>query len=185
MTFFLIFAPFLAFATLSWVVSTTASVLAAAAIGAAILAADAWRGASLKPIGLTATATFLAFGIYFLFSEVDLSDLHVRMGLDAVLLALALGSIALRKPFTLSYAREQVDEDTLKEPRFLSVNYHLSWVWAGAIALMLVADLAPIYVPWMPLWIGALATFVLRNSAIRISKWYPQRVQGNAAATRV
>ncbi|MEZ5766160.1 MAG: hypothetical protein R3D69_19230 [Xanthobacteraceae bacterium] len=182
MTFFLIFAPFLAFAALSWVVSTTASVFAAAAIGAAILAADAWRGASPKPIGLAATATF-RLSASPSFAEVESSNLHVRMGLDAVLLALALASIALRKPFTLAYAREQVDEDTRK-PLFLSVNYHLSWVWAGAIALMLVADLAPIYVPWMPLWIGALATFALRNSAIQISKWYPQRVQGNTAATR-
>ena len=42
-------------------------------------------------------------------------------------------------------------------PRFVQVNYVLTWVWAAAMALMMAIDILAIYLPWLPLWAGLAA----------------------------
>ena len=89
--------------------------------------------------------------------------------------AIALASIAIRLPFTLQYAREQVDAETVAEPEFLRVNYILSWAWVAAMVLMLIADIMMIYFPALPLWSGVVAIYLARNAAVYFTKWYSNR----------
>ncbi len=98
----------------------------------------------------------------------------VRLAVDVGLLSIVLLSLAIRLPFTLQYAREMVDAETLKLPGFMKANYILTWAWAGAFVLMLVADMLIIYMPSLPLWIGFAVAFAARNSAVAFTKWYPQ-----------
>jgi hypothetical protein len=183
MMFFLIAAPYATFAGLSYVTSQTLALLAGAVAALALIVGEHLLGRSTKLLNLTALAMLLTLGGYFALSGVEWAPVHVHVALNGATLAVILLSIALGAPFTLQYAREQVDLETLRQPGFLHVNYVLSWAWAGALTLMFVANVLAIYVPSLPLWAGVVATFVLRSSAVQFSKWYPKYVREIAAAS--
>jgi len=85
----------------------------------------------------------------------------------------ALASIAIRFPFTLQYAREAVDAETLKLPGFMRANYIITWAWTGAFVLMLIANLLMIYLPSLPFWVGLGIGVAARNSAVYFTQMYP------------
>src|SRR4029077_20821689 len=85
-----------------------------------------------------------------------------------------LGSIVIGKPFTLQYAIEVVDAETLKVPGFIKANYIITWAWTLSLLLMSAGNAALIDVPGLPLWSGLLIAFAARNSAIYFTKWYPE-----------
>lgn len=180
--FLLILAPFVTFAGLSYLTSQTLALLVAAVVALALLGVDQARGRSAKLLHIMAALMFLTLGGYFALRGHEWTPLHVHVTLNGITLAVILLSIAAGFPFTLQYAREVVDAETLRQPGFLYVNYVLSFAWAGVMALMLAANLLAIYMPSLPLWAGVVATFVLRNSAVQFSKWYPKYFRDAATA---
>jgi len=50
-------------------------------------------------------------------------------------------------------------------PGFMRANYIITWAWTAALVLMLIADIAMIYLPDLPLWIGLGVAFAARNCA--------------------
>jgi len=99
----------------------------------------------------------------------------VKLTVDAGMLAIALVSLAIRKPFTLQYAVEAVDTETAKLPDFLRANDVITSVWAAAFVLMMLANLMLIYLPGLPLWCGIVIAFAARYSALYFTRWYPER----------
>ena len=97
----------------------------------------------------------------------------MKLCVDAGMLAIALASLAIRRPFTLQYAREMVDAETAALPHFVRANYVITGAWALAFALMVLANVLLIYIPALPLWIGLVIVFAVRNTAIFFTKWYP------------
>lgn len=174
MASFLIIAPFGAFAILMMVSSVAISLFAAAALSLAIVVWDVIRGGSLKMLAAGSVLIFSALGCYITLVDGNWSAVAVRLAVDVGLLSIVLLSLAIRLPFTLQYAREMVDAETSKLPGFMKANYILTWAWAGAFVLMLVADMLIIYMPSLPLWIGFAVAFAARNSAVAFTKWYPQ-----------
>lgn len=75
--------------------------------------------------------------------------------LNALLLVMAAGSLLLRRPFTLGYAREETDPGVWTHPEFLRANYIIAMVWTLAFAFnftWLAAGPFPLPVPaWLPL----------------------------------
>ena len=47
-------------------------------------------------------------------------------------------------------------------------------VWTAAMLLMLLGNVAMLYVPGLPIWLGLAIAFAARNSAVYFTKWYPQ-----------
>jgi hypothetical protein len=174
MASFLIIAPFGAFAILMMVSSVAISLFAAAALSLAIVVWDVIRGGSLKMLAAGSVLIFSALGCCITLVDGNWSAVAVRLAVDVGLLSIVLLSLAIRLPFTLQYAREMVDAETSKLPGFMKANYILTWAWAGAFVLMLVADMLIIYMPSLPLWIGFAVAFAARNSAVAFTKWYPQ-----------
>ncbi|MGM4928944.1 hypothetical protein [Tardiphaga sp. 619_E2_N8_5] len=174
MASFLIIAPFGAFAILIMVSSVAISLFAAAALSLGIVVWDVIRGGSLKMLAAGSVLIFSALGCYITLVDGNWSTVAVRLAVDVGLLSIVLLSLAIRLPFTLQYAREMVDAETLKLPGFMKANYILTWAWAGAFVLMLVADMLIMYMPSLPLWIGFAVAFAARNSAVAFTKWYPQ-----------
>jgi hypothetical protein len=125
-------------------------------------------------LGAGAAVLFGALGAWITLIDGNWSASAVRLAVDTGTLAIALGSMAMRYPFTLQYAREVVDAETLKTPGFLRANYILTSAWAGAFGLMTAANLLTIYLPGMPFWVGLAIGFAARNSALYFTKWYPQ-----------
>jgi hypothetical protein len=173
MTIFLVLAPYGAFALLMLVTSATASLFASAALCLAVIAFDIVRGRSIKILGAGSVIVFTAIGGYLALVDSAFGNSAVKFAVDLGIFLVSLGSIAMRAPFTLQYAREAVDAETLKLPGFLRANYIISWAWAGAIVLMLIANLLMIYMPSLPFWVGLGIGVAARNCAVYFTKWYP------------
>lgn len=174
MTILLILAPYGAYALLMLVTSADVSLLAAAAICLAVIAFDIARGRSVKILGVGSVIVFGAVGGYVALVDPALGNPAVKLAVDVGIFLVSLGSIVMRVPFTLQYAREVVDAETAKLAGFLHANYTITWAWTGATLLMMVGNIALIYVPGLPLWSSLLVAFAARNSAVYFTKWYPE-----------
>lgn len=174
MTIFLILAPFGAFAALMMLTSAAVALFASAAVSVAVVGIDIWYGRAIKILSGGAVVTFLAVGLYVTLINPALSASAVKLAVDAGILLVTLGSIAVRYPFTLQYALETTDAETAKLPGFLRANYVITWAWAAAAVLMMMGNAAMIYVPGLPLWSGLLVVFAARNTAVYFTNWYPQ-----------
>ena len=182
MTLFLILAPFATFAALMMLTSIEITLAASAVV---VLGWDAAQGRSIKALAAGALAIFAILLGYHLLSETAMSPTHVRLAVDGGVLAIALGSLAIRYPFTLQYAHEAVDAETRQRPLFIRTNYILTWVWSAAFVLMIAADVVSIYLPQIPLWTCAAIAFAARNSASLFTQWYPKRVRAEIAASEI
>lgn len=183
MMLFLILAPFGTFGALMLVASTAVSLFAAAAVSAAVIAIDLIRGRSIKALSAGCFVLFAGLGCYVALVDGEFSRQAIRFVIDAGVLGIALVSMAIRAPFTLQYAREQVDADTARLPGFLQVNYFLTYAWTAAFVLMLVADMLTVYAPSLPLWVGLGIPFVARYGASAFTTWYPAYRRSRMAAT--
>jgi len=180
MAMFLILAPFGAFSLLMLVASTSVSLFAGAAVSLGIIGYDLIRGGSIKILAAGSVVVFGAIGGYVTLLHGQLSPAGARIAVDGGVLAIALLSLAIRVPFSLQYARENVDPEIMKLPGFLRANYIITWAWTAAFLLMLVANLLMIYVPGLPLWLGLAIAFAARNSAMYFTRWYPRYRRNNA-----
>jgi hypothetical protein len=187
MVFFLILAPFATFSLLLLVAPAVPSLVAGAAVAAATIGYDLASGRSIKLLAAGSFVLFAALAGYFIFADAAWSSTAIRLTVDAGTLAIVLLSLAAGMPFTLQYAREQVDTETAKLPGFLTANYIITMAWAAAMVLMAIANLFVIYLPSLPLWIGIGIGLAARNAAVYFTKWYPQylRARGVSTATPV
>jgi hypothetical protein len=183
MTIFLILAPYGAFAMLMLLTTATVSLFASAAICLAVIAWDLICGRSIKILGAGSVILFSALGSYIILVDPSLSSSAVKLTVDGGVLAIALLSLAIRRPFTLQYALEVVDAETAKLPGFMTANYIITWAWTGAFVLMMAANVLMIYVPSLPLWTGIAIVFAARNSAVYFTRWYPKHRRANMRLT--
>jgi len=174
MTIFLILAPYAVYAALTLVASPSVSLFVATVICLAVIAFDVARQRTIKILGLGSVTVFTAMGCYLTFVDASLSMTAVKLAVDTGIFLISLLSIVMRTPFTLQYAREMVDPETARQPGFVRVNYIITWAWTGAALLMMAGNIAPFYVPGLPLWSGLLVAFAARNSAVYFTKWYPE-----------
>jgi hypothetical protein len=182
MTILLILAPYGVFATLMLVSSAPVSLFAAAAASLAVIAHDVRCGRSVKLLGAGSAILFAGLGAYLALTHHVWSSSAVKLAVDAGILAIALGSLAIGKPFTLQYAREMSDAKTAQLPDFLTANYVITWAWALAIVLMMTANALVIYVPGLPLWTGLAVAFAARTTAVYFTGWYPEYRKAKSAA---
>ena len=174
MAIFLILAPYGAFTFLMLVTSATSSVFAAAAICLATIAIDVARGRSVKILAAGSAAMFAAIGLYLALIDPAFSTLGIKLSVDIGVFVISLGSMLVRRPFTLQYALESVPAETAAIPGFINANYVITGAWTAAALLMMAANVALLYFPGLPLWSGLAVAFAARNSAIYFTKWYPE-----------
>ncbi len=185
MTVFLTLAPFGTFASLMMLTSVQISLAAAAVVAFGVFGWDLARGRSVKMLAVGALILFTGLLAHHQVADNALSATAVRIVVDCGILAIALTSLAIRFPFTLQYAREAVEPEIRDQPQFIRTNYILTWVWSGAMVLMLIADIVAIYLPSVPLWTCAAIAFTARNSASLFTQWYPKRVRAQIAASAI
>jgi hypothetical protein len=156
------------------VTSAAVSLFSAAAICLAVIAFDVARGRSVKILSAGSVIVFAAVGSYVALVDTSLGTAAVKFAVDAGIFLLSLLSIVFRHPFALQYALEEVDAETAQQPGFVRANYLITWAWTAAMLLMMIGNIAVLYVPGLPLWSGLLIAFAARNSALYFTKWYPQ-----------
>jgi hypothetical protein len=173
------FAPWIA---MSVIVGPQRFVLASglALLTALAIAAANWL-IGIKPmvldvLGIAFFAVLFAVGLFV--DDVTRHWLERWSGdLSNVLIALiAIGSIALHRPFTVQYAHEAVHPRHWGSPLFMRINYRVTWVWAGAFLLTAAVGFlgdGPLDQPdnmWTN-WVVQIAALIL---ALRFTEWYPQ-----------
>jgi hypothetical protein len=114
-------------------------------------------------------------------SGANWSVIGVRLCVDAGLLAVVLVSMAARRPFTLQYAREQVAPQLWNRPEIIQTNYVITGVWALAFFVMVLAELALLYVPGLPPRAGVVAVILALVGAVKFTSWYPERQRRQVA----
>lgn len=174
MTIFLILAPYGAYTFLMLVTSATVSVFAASAICLATVAIDVAQGRSVKILAAGSAIEFAAIGLYLALLDPTLGTLGIKLSVDVGIFVISLGSMLVRRPFTLQYAIESVPAETAAMPGFLYANYVITGAWTAAALLMAAANLVLLYVPGLPLWSSLAVAFAARNGAIYFTKWYPE-----------
>jgi hypothetical protein len=116
----LAFAPFIVFALVDHLVGTTEGLIAGAAVSAALLLRD-WvmPGRSAKILEIGTAILFGGLAVYAVLGGPSWSIVGVRLRVDLGLLVIVLVSMALRRPFTLQYAREQVPAELWNSAQFM------------------------------------------------------------------
>lgn len=182
MNLLLAFAPFIVFAVVDRLIGSAEGMIAGAVVSGGLLVRD-WLSAGHSP-KILEIGTFILFGGLALYTFVAApvwSIVGVRLVVDSGLLIIVLLSIALRTPFTLQYAREQVSRDLWDSPVFVRTNYVITAAWALAFAAMVVADLLMLYVPDIPRSVGIVITVLALVGAFKFTKSYPDRQRARAA----
>jgi len=174
MAIFLILAPYGAYTLLMLVTSATVSMFVASTICIGTVAIDVAYRRSVKTLAAGSAVVFAAIGLYLALLDPTLGALGVKLSVDLGIFAISLGSMLVRRPFTLQYALEAVPAETAAMPGFLHANYVITGAWTAATLLMAAANVVLLYVPGLPLWSSLAVAFAARNSAIYFTKWYPE-----------
>jgi hypothetical protein len=181
-SFLLALAPFVVFAILLRAGFLQAGLLAACA--AALLASgrDLARGQPPKILEIGALILFGGIYAVTLFGGIAWTIASVRLVVDLGLLAIALVSLTIGRPFTLQIAREQTAPEVWESPAFLHANQVITVVWAAAFAVLAAADAAALFAPQIPLALDVAVTVAALAGAIVFSRRYPARAQAAARA---
>ena len=177
------FGPFIAFFVLMRLASPISGLAAALAVSLLLMLRQWRRGEQIKLLELGSLILFGALVLYTLVAVPAWTVATVRLAVDAGLLAIALVSLAVGRPFTLQYARERVPAAYWASPLFLAANLRITATWAAAFAVMVAADAAAEYVAVIPLWIDIAATLVALAGALWFTQWYPALLRRRAGVS--
>jgi hypothetical protein len=181
MAIVLSFLPFIIFAILTRMTSVSVALFVAAAVAIVLTARDVLRGRSPKVLEIGTIVLFAGLAALVTATRGEWSIVGVRLAVDAGLLMIVLLSIAIRRPFTLQYAREQVSPEVAQMPLFIRTNMIITAVWALAFAVMVAADLVMLYATDVPMSVGVVATVAALYGAVRFTIGYPKRVRARVA----
>lgn len=101
---------------------------------------------------------------------------------NTALALVVFGSMAVRMPFTLQYAREQVDRAHWRSPDFVRANYVISGVWGLAFLVSAIAGAYGDLVLRDPdnMWTGWIIQVAAIVGALRFTGWYSGVVRARA-----
>jgi hypothetical protein len=130
---------------------------------------------SLEVFGAVVFAAFVALGILGSPQLVAWLELWAGEITNGALAAYALTTLAIRRPFTISYARDTVDPEHWHSPLFVRVNYVLSAVWAGAFVINTAVGTFgdAVLRDGDNFWTGWIVQLAVTLAAVAITEFYP------------
>ncbi len=144
------------------------------------------RGSSFKLLELFDVAYFGTMAALALFASDRVIDWLEKWGgemTNVALVAFALGSILVRQPFTLQYARETTEPEYWTSPLFLRINYVITWAWVGGFAVAAISGAVGDIVLDDPnnFWTGWIIQIGGTVFAIAFTEFYPDYATYHAA----
>ncbi|MCX5126293.1 hypothetical protein [Streptomyces sp. NBC_00347] len=144
-------------------------------------------GSSLKILELADVVFFAVLTVVGIFaSDGTRRWLETYAGeiANVTLFAVALGSILAGMPFTLQYAREQVDRKFWDTPVFKRTNYVITGVWGLAFLINAAVGAYGDLVLRDPenAWTGWIIQVLTIVGALRFTRRYPEAVRARARA---
>lgn len=174
------FSPFIVFSLLTSV-SVSLALWAAFAAAFVITIRDFVQSPTLRVLDAGSMVLFGLLAVFAGFIAPGLSIQAMRLIVDSGLFTIAMTTIAIRDPFTLQYAKEQVPQEFWDTPLFLRTNYVISSVWAAAFAVMAAADATVTFNRALPLSLDVAAGLGAMGCAIIFTVRYPAWVRAHAA----
>ncbi len=143
------------------------------------------RGSSWKLLEIADLVFFTVLAVVgLLASDGTLRWLETYAGevSNIALAVIAFGSMAIRMPFTLQYAREQVDPEYWNKPTFLRTNYLITGVWGLAFLVAAAAGAYGDLVLHNPnnIWTGWIIQILAIVAALKFTAWYPDVARARA-----
>jgi hypothetical protein len=169
--------PFIAFFVLMRLSTPLVALAAATVLSAVLIGRVALRGGGLKILEIGSLILFGVLTLYTVAAHPDWSIAGVRLAVDGGLAAIVLISLAIRRPFTLQYAKESVPKEFWNSPIFIRTNDIISGVWAVNFLISAACDAVAIYLPAVPVAVLIAVTVAAFVVAIWFSAWYPVRVR--------
>lgn len=118
--------------------------------------------------------------IFFLFATVAVvafenmwTAQHMGVLANAVLAASAWTTVAIRRPFTLDYARDHTDPALWKHPAFVRANMVITSVWAAIFTANTALAWGKMAQLMFPAWAYEVTSYTLLVGAAAFSVWYP------------
>ncbi len=105
-------------------------------------------------------------------------DQHAYLLSNVVLALIMWGSIIIRVPFTLQYAKEEVPKIHWGSPIFLKINYYISSVWALALTVMTLVTYLQLYLGVVSNVVSIIIQIISLVIALQFTQRFPDWYQG-------
>jgi hypothetical protein len=179
------FAPWIALSILMGPGRFELAAGVALAMSLFFVGADLSRRRTLK---LLAVVDVVCFGLFlaagFTASASQKNWLETWFGeiSNIILVVVVLGSMLLRVPFTLQYAKEETPREHWSSPLFIRINYMITGSWALAF---LVSAVVGFYGDAVlhnnnNIWTGWIIQIGADLIAVQFTSWYPRYAQARA-----
>lgn len=177
---FLGFVPWIVFAVVAGP-STWMWAALAALVCALVLAVPDWRRS--RSISVLDGAGIVFFGVMVVLALVldraALQPIEDRAQLlsSIVIAVVALGSLAVGRPFTEYYAKRETPREYWDTPTFRKINRVLTGLWGGVFVVNALCDAAVGFWGASPdvfNWVVPVVAIVV---AVKITGWYPEHVK--------
>lgn len=150
-------------------------------VAVAVVSVNWVRGGRPKMLEYADVAYFAALAIVVAFAGDGLRDWLARYGgelANIVLMVIVVGSILVRRPFTLAYAKDDVPEELWTTPEFLRANDVIAWVWGIAFIVEAASGLFGDVVLDRPnnFWTSWVIETFPMIAAAQFTIWYPERL---------
>ncbi|QEN12231.1 hypothetical protein ACRDU6_05700 [Mycolicibacterium sp. ELW1] len=180
-------APWIVMAIMSGPGRFGQAAAAALALTLIVMWAGSRRGIkvhSLEVFGAVVFAGFVVLGIFGSPALVNWLELWAGEITNGLLAAYALATLAIRKPFTIAYARDTVDPQHWDSPLFIRVNYTLSAVWAGAFVINTAVGTFgdAVLHDGDNFWTGWIVQLAITLIAVAITEFYPDYARAKSLA---
>jgi uncharacterized membrane protein len=178
---FLGFVPWIVFSVVAGP-STWMWAALAALLCSLILSVPSWR--STRSISVLDAAGLLFFGaLVVLALTLDRATLQpiedrAQMLSSIVIALVALGSLAVGRPFTEYYARQQTPREYWNSPTFKQINRVITAVWGMVFVLNALCDAAVAYLGVNADIFNWVVPIVAIVAAVKFTGWYPDHVTG-------
>ena len=164
------------------------AVAAALGLTLLVLGVGHWRGIAVHSIEVVGAVYFAALAVVGAVANDTVTRwLEDWAGVlsSVVLTLLASLTLLLRRPFTLSYAKDTAPSDIWDSPVFLRANYVISAVWAGAFAVSAAAGIVGGTVLHDPdsMWTAWIVPLAATFFAVAFTEFYPERLRARNPAT--
>ena len=165
------------------------SAAVALAVAVVIVSLNWIRGSSPKLLEFSDVGYFSALVVVVAFASPETHRWLELWGgevANVAVFAIAFGSILVRSPFTLPYAREDTPEEYWHTPEFLRVNYLISWVWVAALAIEAASGWYgdAILKNSNNIWTGWIIQTLPLIVAAQFTIWYPNRLHARREGRR-
>ncbi len=176
------FAPWIALSLIQGPGRLTLAGIVALAMSMLFVLLDWLRGNSVKVLAVVGVLSFAVFlAVVSAVSKPSQHWLETWFGelSNVIIVLIVAASMLERVPFTIQYAREEVDREHWQDEHFIRLNYQLTAAWAvsflfaaivGFIGDAVLHNNSNLWTGWI-LQIGAYLV------AVEFSSWYPRRMQ--------